>query len=64
VYDGPLTAEAPQEAGTACARALNAVRKAAYDQVKSLAEVGFPLERRYCSASEPSLGVYFCFVAC
>lgn len=55
------TAEAPQEAGMAFARAALAVRKAAYDQVRSLAEIGLPPERRYCSASDPSLGVYFCF---
>ena len=58
------TEEAPHEAGTAAERALKAVRKAAYDQVRSLAEVGFPLERMYCSASEPSAGVYFCFRGC
>ena len=54
------TEEAPHEAGTALERALKAVRKAAYDQVRSVAEVGFPLERMYCSASAPFAGVYFC----
>ena len=57
--EGSLADEAPQDAGTTLARAFLAVRKAAYDQVKSTAEAGLPFERRYCSAREPSAGVYF-----
>jgi hypothetical protein len=53
------TDEAPHEAGTTFARALYAVRNAAYDQVRSTAEAGLPFERRYCSARAPLAGVYF-----
>lgn len=53
-----LTREAPQEAGITAARALYAVRNAAYDQVRSTAERGAPLLRENCSASAPLEGVY------
>jgi len=55
-----LTAEAFHEAGTVAARASYAVKKAAYDHVRSGAESGVPFTREYCSDIEPSRGVYFC----
>ena len=51
--------EAPQEAGTLPARRAMAVRKEAYDQVRSTAEIGEPSERENCSARPPFEGVYF-----
>ena len=54
-----LTDEAPHDGGRTLLRALWAVRKAAYDHVRSLAETGVPSCREYCSVREPSAGVYF-----
>ena len=43
----------PHDAGTVPARRAAAVSKAAYDQVRSYADNGVPLEREYCSEREP-----------
>jgi hypothetical protein len=51
--------EAPHEPGMIPLRLAFAVRKAAYDQVKSLALRGVPSDLEYCSASAPLCGVYF-----
>lgn len=60
---GRRAAAAPHEAGMAALRALRAVKKAAYDQVRSTAESGVPFDREYCSARAPFCGVYFCAFA-
>lgn len=52
-----LTEEAPHDAGIAAARALKAVTNAAYDQVRSTADSGLPLDLEYCSARAPFEGV-------
>jgi hypothetical protein len=52
--------EAPQEAGIMLLRLAFAVKKAAYDHVKSAALRGFPSDFEYCSARAPLCGVYFC----
>lgn len=62
--DGTLLADvSPQEAGTVAFRRAAAVRRAAYDQVRSSAERGVPSERENCSARAPDDGVYFCYDA-
>lgn len=56
---GTLAEPAFHDAGTAALRALSAVRKAAYDHVRSAADSGLPSERPNCSARLPFCGVYF-----
>ncbi len=53
-----LAPDSPQLAGTTPARRAATVRRAAYDQVRSTAESGAPVEREYCSARLPAEGVY------
>jgi len=48
----------PQEYGTTPARRAAAVKKAAYDQVRSYAERGVPLDRENCSDNDPLLCAY------
>lgn len=55
--------EAPHEAGSSLLRAATAVRKEAYDQVRSAAERGLPSSLEYCSARAPSAGVNLCTTA-
>lgn len=55
-----LFSDAPQLGGTVPLRRSTAVKKAAYDQVRSMAEVCFPSSLENCSESEPLVGVYFC----
>ena len=43
----------PQEYGTTPARRAAAVKKAAYDQVRSYADRGWPLDLENCSESDP-----------
>lgn len=54
---------APQVDGTTALRALRAVKKAAYDHVRSDADKGLPLDLEYCSAKAPFCGVYCCALA-
>jgi len=52
--DGTLEAVgSPQEAGTTPALRAAAVKNAAYDQVRSYADRGDPLDLEYCSESDP-----------
>lgn len=52
--DGTLEAVgSPQEYGTIPARRAAVVKNAAYDQVRSYAERGTPLDLENCSDSEP-----------
>lgn len=53
-----LAPGSPQLAGTTPPRRAATVRRAAYDQVRSAAESGAPVEREYCSARLPAEGVY------
>lgn len=53
----------PHEAGTTELRRASAVRREAYDQVRSPAERGVPSSRENCSARDPLDGVYFCTTA-
>lgn len=52
------TEPAPQDNGIIAARALYAVRNAAYDHVRSYADSGLPSSFEYCSDSDRSEGVY------
>jgi hypothetical protein len=50
--------DAPQDGGTIPARLLAQDRNAAYDQVRSAADSGAPVDRGYCSERAPVDGVY------
>lgn len=63
VAGGAAAFREPQLVGYFPDRRWDMVTKAAYDQVRSTAERGTPVSRLNCSASAPSLGVYFWAIA-
>ena len=58
-----LAEGSPQEAGTWLLRRAVAVRKDAYDQVRSMAERAVPSVRENCSEREPLAGVCACTIS-